>query len=427
MTSKQGKRRKINIDVKLERNLTRSSCIKIIEDLLKYILYQRRQIPLQYDLLVREVAKEEHLATSATEQEKNESQVYSRKEEIVRQNLERKRQRWLRKVKNFIENFKAVMQRLRTEFEEGDVVAVNISLGCSILSSRELFNISLPHNYKTVRELESLDGRHNTMQFFRTLITNEDLLNLVNRPCGIQKVWVMLQKHSPSTFKTFSTLQNRTISSIPDIITSGLVPRPGYAPNSCAQIIHINVHNPPQVGNSMDLTPCVGSGIIQCSSPSSRKTAAKRSLGFDLSSVSKRYSFSSDINSHSNLHCKSDSSDGGNRLSTSEKSVETLNGIQTHNQNFHDGPCLSNQRSVYRRQGLETPTNHSKGIAPVIQTPISSSFTVDNQSTPSKLLTTQLGNFTLSDSCQDNSDTCDNAMWYQIDHAICGFKDVCLK
>lgn len=268
--------------------------------------------------------------------------------------------------------------------------------------------------------------------FYRTLITNEDLLKLVNGPSSILKVWVMLQKmHSPSTFMTFNGFQSQAIIPVPDTSSSGLIPRLGYSPNFRAQVVQINVHHPTSVGTPMDLTPSVGSGIIQCTSTSCRKMATKRSFGFELSGVSKRYSFSSDISNQSNLHCKnSSSSDGGNKVSTSDHKetvcLETFSGIKTHNYNFYESPCLSNQRFTHRR-GLETPVNHSIGIAPIRETPVVSSFTPDSQLTPSKLITSQMGNFTLSDGCLNDFSSSANALWYQIDHAICGFKDLCLK
>lgn len=81
--ARPGKQRsKINIDVNLERTLTKTSCMEIVEDLLKYILYQRRQIPVQFEVLAREVARAEREAglhsldaTSTATREKNENQV----------------------------------------------------------------------------------------------------------------------------------------------------------------------------------------------------------------------------------------------------------------------------------------------------------------------------------------------------------------
>lgn len=50
----------IRVSVKLNSVVNSSSCVKIVSDILKYILYQRHQIPVQFDVLAREAAKDEH-------------------------------------------------------------------------------------------------------------------------------------------------------------------------------------------------------------------------------------------------------------------------------------------------------------------------------------------------------------------------------
>ncbi|XP_042212099.1 uncharacterized protein LOC121859381 [Homarus americanus] len=162
----------INVDVKLETTLTNQSCAMIVEGFLKYILYQRNQIPVQFDTLEREVAKTEgtpsHHSEVPTPQEHTADKVYSRKEEIARRTLHSKRQRWLTKVNNFLEVFNTVMQTLRTELNDGNVMAVNVILGSSIISGQEVFSIIFPRDCSSApAECEVSNGRQTAMQFFR--------------------------------------------------------------------------------------------------------------------------------------------------------------------------------------------------------------------------------------------------------------------
>lgn len=65
----------ITINVKSDIILSVSSCMTIIEDLMKYILYQRCQIPVPFDALVREARvqnqahQEEKAATTPSPQD----------------------------------------------------------------------------------------------------------------------------------------------------------------------------------------------------------------------------------------------------------------------------------------------------------------------------------------------------------------------
>lgn len=409
LPTKRRLKENIKIDVKLERSLTKYSCLNIVEDILKYILYQRQQIPVQYEVLVREVENAQH--EDSSHQHESDKQVYSRKEESTKQKLRRKRERWLTKVTKFIENFKSVMQRLRTEFEGGDVVAVNLILGTSVMSSREVYSIVFPHDYSLVpAESVGSNRRHRFVEFFRALVTNEDLVKLVSRPMSIQKVWVMVQKsHLPSQ-------------------TSDLVPRFGYSPSFRTHIVQINVWHTPLAQVTMDLTPVVGAGITHCASTSCRKIASKRALGFSL-----RMSKCSFSNSSSN-NSTSDSSpiDGENQIGTiSHKesvALRALNIQKTNNFTDTNGSSyFSNESPTCIQPVLETSIQSLTSTESTEETP-SASLIFEKQPMPSKLLTTQMGNFTLTDNCQDNTEcSSDSAQWYQIDNVICGFKDVCFK
>lgn len=74
---RQGRRDQgiVKISVNLDRTLTSSTCCRVFEDMLKYLLYQRHQIPVQYDILLREA--------SIVEKEKNDTEELNSEEVSV--------------------------------------------------------------------------------------------------------------------------------------------------------------------------------------------------------------------------------------------------------------------------------------------------------------------------------------------------------
>nr|XP_045597306.1 uncharacterized protein LOC123757582 isoform X1 [Procambarus clarkii] len=445
----------IDITVNLRTSLTVSLCMKIVEDMLKYILYQRRQIPVHFDVLAREAASASHRdphqdpnrdphwdphrdphqdphtqLTNKNYDPGNQggsiNQVYSRKKEVARQTLERKRERWLVKVNNFVANFKRVMQVLRTEFEGGDVLAVNLILGSSVMSSREVFSIVFPPDYASAEEIKISNGRHTIVEMLRALVGNEDLVKLVNRPLSVQKVWVMVQKsHSP----------NQTTLSPLDSSSCDLVLHLGYSPNLRAKVVQIKVCHPPAV-IPMDLTPCVGTGITEHTSTSLKKNGTKRALAFGIPGVSKRYS-ANDISSYNRSSMEDESSvlcEANILKITRHKEIANLRTLNRMKANDLIDKNLGNQRTACLKLVLETPMkpvldtpiNKLSRIESIIETPTIPSLNLEGHPTPSKTLTTQLGKCTLADRCMDAAVcTTDGPLWYQIDQVICGFKDVC--
>ncbi|KAG7174188.1 hypothetical protein Hamer_G003090, partial [Homarus americanus] len=189
----------------------------------------RNQIPVQFDTLEREVAKTEgtpsHHSEVPTPQEHTADKVYSRKEEIARRTLHSKRQRWLTKVNNFLEVFNTVMQTLRTELNDGNVMAVNVILGSSIISGQEVFSIIFPRDCSSApAECEVSNGRQTAMQFFRVLVTNDDLLKLVSKSLMFRRCGFCYRRCTLLT-------SDQTEFSCTRYNPCDLIPQPGYSPN----------------------------------------------------------------------------------------------------------------------------------------------------------------------------------------------------
>ncbi|XP_063589809.1 uncharacterized protein LOC134766832 [Penaeus indicus] len=386
--------------------------------MLKYLLYQRHQIPVQYDILVREASMVEKECNETEGYNSNEMEcsnhkkatmspsayeedtfkVYQSKQERMKLKQKRKRLRWLEKVKKLIYDYNMIIQKVRSEIEKGDVAAVGFVIGSSVVTSKEFFSINFPHDY-AVAGSDAGSDRHVLLQFFRAFVTNEDLVKVVSRPCSIQKLWVMLQKFeapTPSSTNVFRTEEStQTYSEVCD-----LIPRCNFSPSRRTRIVKIAVTHKSPLGSPMELTPSIGKLVSQCAFKSSRKNSSKRSLVFGINNVSKRYSFSNDTANHSH------SQDLGVTPVSVEKRVPTKSFPPVNN--FSDSVDMDDSMSVCSGPGLPglvTPRNILKGPEPIIETPTVSSHITSVHSTstasPSRLLASRMSNFNISDAWND--------------------------
>lgn len=368
---------------------------------MKYILYQRCQIPVPFDALVREVrmqsqAHQEEAADTPPPQD-----MVSRKKEILKQKLRRKRQQWLNKAEKFLQNFNSIKESICNELKSGAVQGLNIILGSSVMTGREIFFIRLPDSFSTQSSTQLPRGQQTGVQLFRTLVTNEALLKVMNRPCGVQRIWVMMQKSCSSQPDTQTTTARGN-----DSPATSLIPRPEYFQNHRATVVEINVQHS-RLTASMDLTPTVGSGItLQCNTL--HKLGIKRSLYLNSPSIPQFYSGNQD-SMHSTFQEYKESDSGVMALKDYGKN------------NMFPISLIRNSESAYNRPILETPVKIFKeDIIPIVETPVHSSVLKMESFTPSKQLASQLGTFNLSDSPSDTH-------WYQIDCMMSGFRDICMR
>ncbi|KAG0728468.1 hypothetical protein GWK47_032393 [Chionoecetes opilio] len=225
----------------------------------------------------------------------------------------------------------------------------------------------------------------------------------MNRPCGVQRVWVMVQRccsPTPDNTNTTAPLDDTTTTA------NNLIPRPDFSQNPRATVVEINVQHT-CVNASMDLTPTVGSGI-----KFQNNMLYKNGINKSLYHNSPCMSHGPFNNSHQEAlytsHQGYKESDAGSKAT-----------IDSGKKNILPLSLSDNSDLTYRRPILETPVKTLKGEAiPVVETPVHSSL--HEPFTPSKQLASQLGTFKLCDGAQD-------CMWYQVDTLLSGFRDMCAK
>lgn len=222
----------------------------------------------------------------------------------------------------------------------------------------------------------------------------------MNRPCGVQRIWVMIQKSCGSQPNIPATSPGRNDSN-----DTNLIPRPEYFRSHRATVVEINVQHS-RLTAPMDLTPTVGSGI-SLQSNTLHKLSIKRSLYLNSPCTPHFFSYRQDPLHSTFQEIKGSDSGAVASLSDSSKMFPLS--------------LIKNVESAYNRPILETPVKLFKeDIIPIEETPVHSSVLKSEPLTPSKQLANQLGTFSLSDNPSDT-------LWYQIDCMIHGFKDICLR
>ncbi|KAK7073079.1 hypothetical protein SK128_000183 [Halocaridina rubra] len=444
----------IRVNVDIDSELTPFSCFKILENILKYILYQRCQIPLPYDVLCKEFQQNDVFENRRDSPcnagysgcaDQYSLQIHQSKEEVLQKKKERKKRQRLQKIKTLLDSFHRVTEVLHSELKSGNMTAVRFLLGHAISSKCEIYTILLPASISTSHIVHSKQDA--IMQFFRAFVTNEDLVNLISRPCSIKKLWVMFEKKDFTSLLCNDSSSNNTAKSLASSETahSKCIPHPEFKPNSNSQMIEVLVHVKPQE-TPMEFTPSVGSGVIDYMCTSLRKISTKRSLQSQVTNSTKR--FSSEAKIHRSLQCACSLEEDipehtRNNLDhsvfeASAKSYQygTLGSRSVHCHRQRTFLCKKCQNSCVNHLTFSPYTpklfkeeNLTSDIDSFYNTEASENESEVTNS-PSKFLVSKIDRFKICDDSENlhhsfnqRVSNADSRMWYSIDYSIRGFKD----
>ncbi|CAL4073681.1 unnamed protein product, partial [Meganyctiphanes norvegica] len=471
MNSKNDKKN-IEIRVQIKRTLSSGNCTKVLEDLLKYILYQRNQIPVQYEILDREVTRKSDndrqaqndgettcdksdCKQSETQLEKDHAKDrHQRKTEVIKAKNERKRQRWLVKVQQFIDMFKKVMKLVSDEIENGDIASVKIALGNSVITAREIFTLLFPPGYSTGHN--AADNKVNSkvaLQLFRSLIVSEDLVKLVTRRSTLHKVWILLQK------KKLPALSKNVEQQSVDSLNQNLIPLPDYKSSRIAQVVDIFLDHQPAPGTPMALTPAIGN---VCHSVFNSVKRSRKNLDFRERTISENMG-ADEMEVETIPSWQSD--EALNEILSKDEETNIDGEISFNNTSkfafMTPKPLIQLGRSINftprtpwlgGSQGIvgvdETPTVSSVCRKPIVQprksvnitprtpwlgrlqgsVPVDETPTVSSVCSPAKRLASDFMQFNLIDEDVYSSSSDNNKyVWYQIPFSMKGFKDVLIR
>jgi len=198
----RGTRDPIDIHVNFPNLFNRKDRAKIVPDLLKSLLQQRGQIPLQYAAIEKDVAAHENVK-SVLQPCSGEIKPSSREQVRVGKDLARKeksRKRYLTHAQKFLEATNDILTELEQQLLcNDDVCQVSFLFGATILSPREAFHVilpPLPSAPASSEESNSSTGLH----LLRAMLGNEQFHKLISTRLPVSNIHVVLGcSRRPST------------------------------------------------------------------------------------------------------------------------------------------------------------------------------------------------------------------------------------
>ncbi|XP_011647291.1 MAD2L1-binding protein isoform X2 [Pogonomyrmex barbatus] len=167
----------MEIDVMLDEPLTSDSCTKVVMELIKYILYQKQQIPFTYEALFQ-------YQTSVKATDRNAVSF-----------------------KTLSSTLKSVSDHLSSQFflKGCDIKEVAILLGATILSPKLYIGIELPSyvlNSKQHKEHQH-SSRKPLLKLMRSMLECDEFQEAMNIPLNMTNMFVMLRKSDSNSVSDF--------------------------------------------------------------------------------------------------------------------------------------------------------------------------------------------------------------------------------
>ncbi|KAL6423259.1 hypothetical protein ACFW04_010134 [Cataglyphis niger] len=172
-----GKKGEMEIDIMLDEPLTNDSCTKVVMELVKYVLYQKQQIPFAYEALAKFQTTVKALDRNAIS---------------------------FKTLSNMMKN---VSDQLSSQFflKGCDVKEVAILLGATILSPKLCIVIELPSyilNSKQHKEYQH-SSRKPLLKLMRSLLGCSEFQEAMNIPLSMTNMFIMLKKNDGNSVSDF--------------------------------------------------------------------------------------------------------------------------------------------------------------------------------------------------------------------------------
>jgi len=207
----------IQVDIEFPVLLTKPSLTKVVVDLMKNLLHQRNQIPLQYDCIAKDIKAaaemEENISPNGdVVSDTTDTQPQSRAAARTSRQAARaakSRAVFLKKSARLVREVEEMEDIIMTEIETEELVSISFIFGATPLSPREVYTIPLPVTAGH-RSTYSRVGVH----LFRAMVTHEKLHNLTSSRLPVSNMFVLFCK---SNSPPISTLQLLPCYSLPPI------------------------------------------------------------------------------------------------------------------------------------------------------------------------------------------------------------------
>ena len=198
-----------SLDVQFADRLTAEDLATIIGDLVRSLTYQRKQIPLQYDAITRDVAAA--ATRNRCEDVVDEAAAVNPREAARRRRAAARHkslgERYIKRATHFIDSFDYLVSSLETEISGdtcGRIACVSVMFGSTPVTPKEVYHVYPPKDvYHTRSSLHPEKSRKKAaLQLFRAMITDNKLFDRIGRPMNPTNMFIAVKKRATMESET---------------------------------------------------------------------------------------------------------------------------------------------------------------------------------------------------------------------------------
>ena len=204
-----------SLDVQFADRLTAEDLATIIGDLVRSLAYQKKQIPLQYDAIKRDLAAAaaRGRAEAEGEDDADETAAAENPREAARRRRAEARHRilgarYLKRATDFMDSFDHLVSSLESEIAgdaRGSIVCVSVMFGSTPVTPREVYHVYPPKDFYSNRlqhqHMASLQHQERSrkkaaLQLFRAMITDNRLFDRIGRHMNPTNMFIAVKKRA---------------------------------------------------------------------------------------------------------------------------------------------------------------------------------------------------------------------------------------
>ncbi|KAI4468847.1 mad2l1-binding protein [Holotrichia oblita] len=206
------KKNEVGIDIKITDVLTPLACGFLVNEIIKYLVYQKSQIPYPYNWLQTVVARKRKSMESHNPQTTNNLLV----------------ERHYKITSAAYDTVEEIMSNIKTEFKDSIqyIKEVLIIFGATPYTPKEVFRINVPvlqENHIEANHIKSM--QKSQQKILRDLFLSQDWLKAMESNFPTTNMYVMLKKHQEDLQKDeslFSLISNYNIPTNSNCVTINL-------------------------------------------------------------------------------------------------------------------------------------------------------------------------------------------------------------
>ncbi|XP_076284282.1 MAD2L1-binding protein [Lasioglossum baleicum] len=167
----------MDINVELDEPLTTDACVKLVIELLKYILYQKQQIPFTYDSLTQ-------LQTNLKPMDRNSASI-----------------------KTLLKSLKDTSEQLSSQFHLNNckIKEIAIIIGATIISPKLHIRLELPSDILNSQEHYEYKhaSRKPLLNLMRSMLECSEFQDAISSPMSLTNTFVLVRKSDRNSMSEF--------------------------------------------------------------------------------------------------------------------------------------------------------------------------------------------------------------------------------